>query len=344
MRAAWYVSSHGWGHAARQRELIRAWLRRDESREVTLTTQVPDWFWRGIDSVSVRGEQPGPLPVEVEGRVDPRATAEALSLFHRRASAIVEREAVFLGEMRPDLVISDIDPVPFAAAERLGIPAWGIANFTWDWVFGRMLSDMEREVEQLAGMYSSGTYLRLPLGPPASPFHACRDVGLLPGGVAANPDGARELLGDGRACLVALRDPGRMGGSIPDVPGWELVSALPGDRFGLERNFTPDRLAETGVSFADLVVAADVVLCKPGYGMISQILCGGLRAVVLRRTDFPETPYLTAPLEDRPGVVLADAATVRRSLPALLAAVADGPAAAPEPSALNGDGCILNEI
>jgi L-arabinokinase len=260
------------------------------------------------------------------------------------SEGLVDRERAFLEETDTRLVVSDIDPVPFAAAEDLGLSAYGVANFTWDWILSRMLPGTEAETDLLARLYSSGTYLRLPLGPPEHPFRECREMGLLPGGVPRNTRGAKELLGDGRVCLVAMRDPGRLGGPLPEVPGWKLVSALPKNSFRLAHNITPRQLALAGVGFADLAAAADMVLCKPGYGMISQILCGGLRAVVLRRTDFPETPYLTAPLEDRPGVMLADAATVRAHLPRLLAELSASDAAIPLPTALKGDGGILTQI
>lgn len=342
MRAAWYVSSHGWGHAARQRELMRAWLDRYTEAGVTITTEVPEWFWDGMERVRVRRGSAGPMPVEGKGSADPQATAKILRSFCDRAEEVVDRERRFLEEGDFGLVVSDIDPAPFAAADRLGITAYGVANFTWDWIYARMLPDLEREVDLLRRLYRTGTYLRLPLGPPEHPFGECRDAGLLPGGVPRDPDAARDLLGQGPTCLVSLRDPARLGGPLPAVPGWELVSALPENRFGLPRNLTPADMRRAGVSFADLAAAADAVLCKPGYGMVSQILCGGLRAVVLRRTDFPETPYLTAPLRDRPGVLLADAPRVRRSLGSLLADLLASPRAAPEPSALNGDGGILN--
>jgi L-arabinokinase len=344
MRAAWYVSSHGWGHAARQRELLRAWLGRRPDAEVTVTTEVPGWFWDGMERVQTRRAAAGPMPVEGNGCADPEATAGALRDFCERADEVVEREHRFLEKDDFGLVVSDIDPAPFAAADRLGIPAYGVANFTWDWIYARMLPDMEREVGLLRRLYRTGTYLRLPLGPPEHPFGECRQVGLLPGGVPRDPDAARRLLGPGRVCLVSLRDPARLGGPLPEVPGWVLVSALPENRFGLPRNLTPADMRRAGVSFADLVAAADAVLCKPGYGMVSQILCGGLRAVVLRRTDFPETPYLTEPLHGRPGVLLAAAPRVRRSLPDLLADLLRQPAAISLPSPLNGDGGILTQI
>jgi len=344
MRAAWYVSSHGWGHAARQRELLRAWLRERPDAEVTVTTEVPGWFWNSMERLRTRRGSAGPMPVEGDGSSDPEATAGALKDFCERADEVVDSERRFLEEGDFGLVVSDIDPAPFAAADRMGVPAYGVANFTWDWIYARMLPAMEREVAVLREMYRTGTYLRLPLGPPEHPFGECRDAGLLPGGVPRDPDAARDLLGPGATCLVSLRDPARLGGPLPEVPGWELVSALPENRFGLPRNLTPADMRRAGVSFADLAAAADAVLCKPGYGMVSQILCGGLRAVVLRRTDFPETPYLTEPLHGRDGILLAAAPAVRRSLPDLLAELLRKPASIPLPSPLKGDGGILTQL
>jgi L-arabinokinase len=314
---------------------------------VVLTTRVPDWFWRGIGRLRLRPGSAAPLPVEGEGGTDRRATAESLRAFCADAQALVKRERDFLAESGTGLVVSDIDPAPFAAAEGLGVPAYGVANFTWDWIYARLLPGMRREVEVLQRLYRSGIYLRLPLGPPEHPFLRSRDVGLLPGGVPRDTKAARRLLGGGKTLLVALRDPGRLAGPLPALRDWQAITALPRPRFPGARNLPPEELADAGVGFADLTAAADAILCKPGYGMISQILTLGLRAVVLRRTDFPETPYLTAPLEDRPGVVLADAAEVRRRLPAILAALRDTTPAPPtkgDGGIAKGDGGILTQM
>lgn len=346
MRAVWYVSSHGLGHAARQREVLRELLARRPEAEVTVVTAVPEWFWEDLPRLGIRRWEQGLRPVDLDGSMDEEATRRALVGYCRSAPDLVQRETTFLHEAGPDLVVSDIDPVPFAACAELGMSCVGMANFTWDWVFGRIYPDMEREVALLRDMYRPGSYLRLPFGPSEHPFSRCTDVGILPGGISRDVGRAKEAIGPGKTCMVALRDPARLGGGLPTAPGWRYVSALPEDSFGTDDNITPARLKSMGIGFADLVAAADVVLMKPGYGMISLITTQGCRAVVLQRGSFPEVPFLTEPLRGRPATILAAREEILHDLPGMLEELA----AKPRPEKVEatglknlfGDGGMLN--
>jgi L-arabinokinase len=271
---------------------------------IDLVTRVPAWFWEGCPINGLFPENAGPCPVETGGTTDSGLSRDALKVFTANSSDILEREILRIGELRPDAVISDIDPLPFEAALRLGVPSFGIASFTWDWIFREMFPDMKTECDLLQRLYQSGTYLRLPLGPRASPFHETIDVPLVPGGGPGDPEKGRRITGSGKLCLVALRDPGRVHLNMKNPGEWKLVSSLPGNPFRLEHNITPDRMSENDSTFSDLVAAADVVLMKPGYGMVSSILTRGSRAIVVGRDDFPETPFLLEPLHDRPGTIV----------------------------------------
>ena len=50
------------------------------------------------------------------------------------------------------------------------------------------------------------------------------------------------------------------------------------------------------MGYVDLVGAADVVLTKPGYGIVSDAIGAGCRMVYTDRGDFPEYPILTREL------------------------------------------------
>jgi len=271
---------------------------------IDLVTRVPGWFWEGCPVSSQTPASAGPYPVETRGTTDSGLSRNALKKFTTNSSGILEREMQRMEKLRPDLIVSDIDPVPFEAAFRLGIPSFGIASFTWDWIFREMFPDMKAECDLLQRLYRNGTYLRLPLGPPASPFHETIDLPLVPGGGPGDREKGRRITGSGKLCLVALRDPARVSLDMRDRGDWKLVSSLPDNPFRLKHNITPDRMRENGCTFSDLTAAADVVLMKPGYGMVSSIFAQGSRAIVVGRDDFPETPFLLEPLRDRPGTIV----------------------------------------
>src|SRR5207244_10591880 len=51
-------------------------------------------------------------------------------------------------------------------------------------------------------------------------------------------------------------------------------------------------LAEAGLGYPDAVGAADVVVTKPGYGIVSDAIGAGTAIVYTERGDFPEYPVL----------------------------------------------------
>ena len=49
-----------------------------------------------------------------------------------------------------------------------------------------------------------------------------------------------------------------------------------------------------GLGYEDVVGAADVVVTKPGYGIVKDAIAGRTRNVYTQRGDFPEYPILVA--------------------------------------------------
>ncbi len=60
------------------------------------------------------------------------------------------------------------------------------------------------------------------------------------------------------------------------------------------RRLDGDTLSALGLSYPDLVSAADVVVTKPGYGIVTDCIGSGTRLVYTDRGDFPEYPVMVA--------------------------------------------------
>jgi L-arabinokinase len=86
-------------------------------------------------------------------------------------------------------------------------------------------------------------------------------------------------------------DPGMLGG----LAGLHFLMDAP--EGSLPRNATPTdaaRLQAQDLDYRDVVSAADVVVTKPGYGIVSDAIAAGTRIVYTERGDFPEYPILVA--------------------------------------------------
>lgn len=63
------------------------------------------------------------------------------------------------------------------------------------------------------------------------------------------------------------------------------------------RRFERSELRDLGAGYLDLVRAADVIVTKPGYGIVTDALACGTRIVYTERGDFPEYPILVREMQ-----------------------------------------------
>ncbi|MBD3278542.1 MAG: hypothetical protein GF388_09595 [Candidatus Aegiribacteria sp.] len=333
MKLLWYVSAHGWGHAARQRELIRFYSKRHPSDRISVCSEVPRWFWKGTRISHLFRGPPAPWIHEEGWNLDLIKTDASLMRFLQNLDNHLWSEIRFQKNQKPDIVISDIDPLPLAAAARLGIKAIAVGNFTWDWIFRRLFPRRKKEAEALAHLYRDAVHLKLPLGPDHSPCRQSIDVPLLRGGRNCNGTIPEDLLPPGGMCLFALRSlPGVMNVDLPQ--GYTAFSSLPEPLSEGIKNVPPMTLLKHGLSFSDLVAASDIVVSKAGYGIVSQILSMGKRCVIYTGRGFPEEPFLIESMKNRPSTKILHADATED----LSAAVEEGLSGI-EPEKVEAEGC-----
>jgi L-arabinokinase len=290
-----YVSGHGFGHATRLLEVLRAVRAREPRLPFAVVGTVPEWL--------VRASLPGPValrPVACDVGlaqrdalvVDEPATAAACRAFEATWGERAEAEAAFLRRCGARLVLADIPPLAFAAAARAGVPALGLGNFSWDWIYRHLAArqpSLAASAERAQGAYGEATLLlELPFAGDLSAFPRREPVGL----VARRPRVAR---GEARRRLGLDARPAVLlsfgGVGLPGLARGRL-EAGDGLRYLFPEDLGADRLAALGLGYEDVVGAADVVVTKPGYGIVSDAIGAGTRLVYTERGDFPEYPIL----------------------------------------------------
>src|SRR5262245_40798602 len=137
-RIVFCISGHGFGHASRIIEVIRALVQRAQPLSIEVRTSVSGHLFANSLGTSVEVNQ-----VECDTgmvQVDSLSIDEVASIANAKAfyATFVQRagaEARYLRSAKVDLVIADIPPLGFAAAAAAGIPSIAIGNFTWDWIY-----------------------------------------------------------------------------------------------------------------------------------------------------------------------------------------------------------------
>ena len=310
-RVAFYISGHGFGHASRQIEIMSALGRLETQASIMVRTSAPQWLFERTMRVPYRwieGECDTGV-VQIDSlRLDEAATARRAKDFYGTFSDRVAYEAALLTEQGVRLVISDAPPLACAAAARAGIPSLVISNFTWDWIYSAYSECFETEapavLEAIREAYRQATQgLRLPM---AGGFEAIERVEDIPF-VARH--GREDLVRED--VLAGLDVPmerpialssfshygvnGLEASSLDCLEDWTVVitgndppATVPdGVAFVKE-----SQLYDRGFRYEDLVAVCDVVVTKPGYGIISECIANSTGMLYTSRGRFPEYDVL----------------------------------------------------
>jgi L-arabinokinase len=294
-----YVSGHGFGHATRLCEVLAAVRARAPALPIAFVGTVPERL--------VRRAVAGPLEVRAVAvdvglvqrdalEFDEPATAEACRAFESTWEARVAAEVDFLRGRGARAVLGDVPALPFEAAARVGVPSLALGNFSWDWIYRHLSArqpSLAGSAARAAAAYATvGRLLELPFAAGLEAFPVREPIGMVARRPRVARAEARRRLGlDGRpAVLVTF---GGIG-----LPGLSRASleADAGLRWLLPDELPEARLEALGLGYPDLVGAADAVVTKPGYGIVTDAIGAGTPLVYTERGDFPEYPVMVAEL------------------------------------------------
>lgn len=311
VQIAFYISGHGFGHASRTIELINAIVDRDPSLSIVVRSQVAPWLFARTARAGVRLE-----PLECDTGIaqldslhlDEAATIARARTFMAGLGPRVDTECAWLRQSGATMVVADVPPLGIAAAQAAGLPAIALGNFTWDWIYAGYAGGAD-VAQDIGRIYSSTTLaLRLPMWGGFETMPSIRDIPFIARRSARDPADVRKAFGlpvDERLVLVSF------GGYGLDRIDLDALSRLEGYRaiIGTSTPFGPDRspigpslgsviafdetaMYERGYRYEDLVSAVDVVVTKPGYGIIAECLANQTALLYTSRGHFVEYDVL----------------------------------------------------
>jgi hypothetical protein len=299
MRIAYYITGHGFGHATRALTVMKALRKKKPYIQLLIRTTAPEAIFRReiswlFELAAVQTDTGG-----VEKNIlfsDPEATIARAREFYSGADEIADREAGELRRLGADVVVLDVPPLAAEIAHRAGIPSVAIANFTWDRIYADY-PDSGDVVARIRGYYAKVTLgLQTPLGHECDAFPRRENIPLIARKSNASREAVRRELGIDEsdiAVLVALKG--------DELQGRALAATDPRIRFFAFARIDGPRVERLGDEwqprFTDVLIASDVVLSKPGYGIVGECLANRRPLVHLPRHGFAETPYLYEAME-----------------------------------------------
>jgi len=303
-RIAYFISPHGFGHAARSCAVMDALLRRRPAMRFDLFTEVPRWFFSeslprcftyhrlasdvGLVQVSALTEN-----------LD--ATVERLDGSPLQDFEVIETLGKGLRQLGCDLVISDISPLGLMVADHLDLPSVLVENFTWDWIYASYPDAPPSLLHY--GRAMAAAFARADLRIQAMPV--CNPVA---GGVTVPPVARAshtprsevrrrlEVPADDPLVLLSMGGAGWDYGQLGELEHQDRTwIVVPG---GGRRSRRRGRLLvlpfHGGFYHPDLVAASDIVVGKLGYSTVAEAFHASAAFAYLARPNFPESPVLAS--------------------------------------------------
>ena len=306
-KIAFFITPHGFGHAARAAAVIEALHNRIPGADFELFTSIPEWFFKKSlaapftyhhEKVDIGLVQTNPL------FADYARTIDELDRFIPFDPGLIDTLVGRLIRMNCTMVLCDISPLGIAAARQAGIKSVLIENFTWDWVYSgiaKLGTQIGNIITYLKDVNAQADY-RIQTEPQCKKVEADQIVGpvsRLPRRSAEEIRRQLRIAPDAKMILVT------MGGVKQDYSFLD-VNAVP-DNVHLVIS-GGDHRADSGASVTwlpmdsdfyhpDLMNACDAVVAKVGYSTLAEAYNSGVPFGYIRRPDFQESEILAGFVE-----------------------------------------------
>jgi L-arabinokinase len=308
--AFFYVSGHGFGHAIRQIEIMSALAARLPDVRIVVRTTAPRWLFERTSRFAYE-LLPGETDTGVLQRgslsLDEAETVRRAMAFYGQLDARASEEAALLARHGAALVVADAPPLACSSAAVAGIPSVVCANFTWDWIYAAY-SPPATLIDTVQDAYRLATAgWRMPMHGGFDTIHRVIDVPFV--ARHARTDLTREdrrralgLPSGRKLALVSFGGYGIEGLHLERLDcraEWQVVTTgrnLPTRASPDEALIELDEAAiySAGLRYEDLVRAVDVVISKPGYGIISDCIASGTAMLYTSRGRFAEYEVLVS--------------------------------------------------
>lgn len=298
---AWFITPHGFGHAARAAAGMLA-LNASGRYHFEIFTRVPEWFFRESHLHNFTYHECG---CDI-GLAQRTSLDEDLPETLRKLSAFLPFDDRWIASLASELlaldcrlVVCDIAPLGIAVAEKANLPSVLVENFTWEWIYSGYLQSepafdkyipILRDWNARAGLHIQTDPVCVPVA-----------------GLARTAPVSRPL----RQSRAEIRDRLRLDPTEPAIlvtmggieTRFEMLQVLhrrqdltfiiPGASQDIRREGPAILLPHhSGFYHPDLLAACDAVVGKLGYSTLAEAYNAGTPFGFIPRARFPESPPL----------------------------------------------------
>jgi hypothetical protein len=302
----YYITGHGYGHAVRSCQVI--WSLKESCPELTVYVRstVPEWLFehplysvrRSTQSLDAGVVQHDSLQMELQ------PTLKACRAIHAWFPSLIEEEIAFIRKHNITLIVGDVPPLCFEIAARVGIPSIAITNFSWSGIYRGFLHAVPEFlplIEEMENFYRKTTLaLSLPYSCEMDIFPTREIIPFITRSSALDARDARDRFGLPSSATVVLLSFGGHGLECLHLERLlqqkDFFFVGTGEALRKERNLLI--LPNAQRNYVDLVRASDVIVSKPGYGIVADVIRQQVPLLYTERGDFAEYPCLVKTLQD----------------------------------------------
>ena len=299
-RIAFFISPHGFGHAARAASVMEALAEIESSLQFDIFTTVPDWFFANSNSFGYqyhRLETDIGLIQKTPFQEDLPATVQKLKNFlpfnQSRIATVAER----IRHLKCQLVVCDIAPMGIRVAKEAGVPSVLVENFTWDWIYqGYEEQGFNEFNAYLQPIFTEAT-CHIQTQPICKPERVDFTADPASRKIKTPSSHIRQRLGlsdTDKLVMITAGGVSKRYGFIDKLKNQtDIHFIIPGasDSENIQNNLI--LLPENSVYFhPDLINAADAVIGKVGYSTIAEIYQAGVPFGYSARTHYRESKPL----------------------------------------------------
>lgn len=301
-RIAFFITPHGFGHAARACAVMESWGQRRLELGFEIYSSVPEWFfteslkvpfkWHNL-RCDIGLKQLDPFTQDLKG------TVRDLRELYPLRTGLISKLADQVRASRSMAIVSDIAPIGIAVAQQAGLPSILVENFTWDWIY----HEYHQQQPELAPFtkYLSDLFSEATLHIQTAPICNRNPKAVLTTPVSRQPrlerSSIREQLklGDDQTVILIT-----MGGVKIAYEFTDQLSSLPDYQFIVLGSLKSEHrygnvlvLPESSDYYhPDLINAADLVVAKLGYSTIAEVLSCNIPLLFVARDGFREAEIL----------------------------------------------------
>lgn len=299
---AYFISPHGYGHAARAGAVMAALQTVDNTIRFEIFTRVPRWFFsESLTRPFGYHELMTDIGLVQKNSLveDLPETVNRLNQFLPFESSLINRLAEQIRTLRCSLIMCDIAPMGIAVAQQAGIPAVLVENFTWDWIYHGYTdhsSELAEHIEYFKTLSSTATY-HIQTEPICNRRAASLSTAPVARKTRRSTAQTRQMLGVPEGAKIVVMS---MGGMDWDYSFLEnsaelddLYIVVAGNNDMLPRRKTIINLQrDSGIFHPDLINACDAMIGKVGYSTIAEVYRAGVPFGYIARPAFRESSVL----------------------------------------------------